>query len=114
MRRWPFVVTTCTSLLVGCASGQNTDERDAALSGEVSAEEFGAEWPLTVPAGELRCEDGSSVTFTHDGTTYAVNGTARGTGRWPDIDPIWAPDPGVEGLKVNIGPLIDRGLALCE
>ena len=29
-----------------------------------------------------------------------------------DIEPIWADDPET-GLKKNIGPIIDRGLALC-
>ncbi len=43
-----------------------------------------------------------------------MNGAARGMDEWPDIDPIWADDPDVKGLKVNIGPLIERGLALCD
>jgi hypothetical protein len=42
---------------------------------------------------------------------YAVNGLAKGQG-FKDIEPIWADDPET-GLKKNIGPIIDRGLALC-
>jgi hypothetical protein len=54
----------------------------------------------------LRCE-GDAVTFdTTDGDTYAVNGTAKTTTDYPDIDPIWADDPALAGLKKNIGPLI--------
>jgi hypothetical protein len=45
-------------------------------------------------------------------TTYAVNGLAEGSGKYANIDSIWADAPG--GLKKNIGPLIDRGLQLCE
>jgi hypothetical protein len=41
----------------------------------------------------------------------AVNGLAKRQG-FKDIEPIWADDPET-GLKKNIGPIIDRGLALC-
>ncbi len=82
--------------------------------GAVSDGEYGAAWPLSVPYGVLRCE-AYAVTFeTSDGTTYAVNGAARGRGPHPDIDPIWLDDPDNLGAKKDIGPLIDRGLALCE
>lgn len=73
---------------------------------------LGLEWPLTVEAGTLNCS-GGAVTFETDGTRYAVNGTARATGDYPDIAPIWAPTPGGLGLKKNIGDLIDQGLRLC-
>ncbi|WP_258043809.1 YebY family protein [Mycobacterium kansasii] len=76
------------------------------------------EWPLTVPEGTLACESLGErmgrVTFTApDGTTYAVNGLAKGTDRWAEIDAIWASYPEDPLAKVNIGPLIDRGLSLC-
>ncbi len=48
-----------------------------------------------------------------DGDRYAVNGTAMTHTPWPDIDAVWA-DPGQPGLKVDIGDLIDAGLALCR
>lgn len=78
----------------------------------VTRADFGDEWPLTVEEGELACE-ADAVTFTTGGTTYGVNGLAIGRGH-PEIDPIWADDP--EGLvpKINIGPLLQRGLELCE
>jgi hypothetical protein len=49
------------------------------------------------------------VTFNVEGTTYGINGDAH---EYPAIDPIWRPVPG--GERVNIGPMIDRGLKLCE
>lgn len=52
-----------------------------------------------------------SVTFKARGDVYAVNGLAKGQG-FKDIEPIWADDPET-GSKKNIGPIIDRGLALC-
>ena len=78
---------------------------------EVSRGDFGADWPLTVDSGVLACQGAGAVTFTApDGTTYAVNGLAQSATSYPEIDPIWA-DSGK--LKVDIGPLIDRGLDLC-
>jgi Protein of unknown function (DUF2511) len=84
-----------------CSSSSGNSE-------EVSRADLGSDWPLTVDSGTLVCEGAGSVTFTVNGTTYAVNGLAEGA----DIDPIWA-DSG-DGLKKNIGPLIDRGLSLCD
>jgi hypothetical protein len=94
-------------LLAGCGNTSGT---------EVSRDEFGAEWPLTVDHGTLRCEGSEgfgAVVFTDpDDNEYAVNGTAKGKG-YQAVDPIWRDDPELAGLKVPIGPLIDRGLSLC-
>jgi len=84
--------------------------------------DYGAEWPLTVPYVVVRCEsiiaggmDLQSVTLdTPDGTSYAANGTAKSHSGLPDLEPIWAPNPEIAGSKINIGPVIDHGLALCD
>lgn len=100
-------------LLLGCSKASDTKGES---SGQVSRATLGDEWPLTVEAGELRC-DGSggvgAVTFTAAGKTYAVNGIAKQRGIQA-IDPIWAPNPSIPGTKKSIGPLIDRGLELCK
>ena len=80
----------------------------------MTSDELGEDWPLTVDEGIVRCEGAGEVYFEADGTTYAVNGTARGASDAPEIDQIWADDPEIKGLKINIGPIIDRGLELCE
>ena len=77
----------------------------------VSRQQLGDEWPFTVDDGIIQAEAGVSVTFKARGDVYAVNGLAKGQG-FKDIEPIWADDPET-GLKKNIGPIIDRGLALC-
>ncbi|GAB3783882.1 hypothetical protein GCM10027601_17000 [Nocardioides ungokensis] len=80
---------------------------------------MGKKWPLTVDSGTLSC-DGSNgvgaVVFTaSDGTKYALNGTAKSSGNYADIRPIWADDKALGyGLKKDISPLIDKGLTLCE
>lgn len=81
---------------------------------QVTSEDYGNAWPLTVDEGTLRCEPAGQVVFTApDGTEYAVNGMADTAG-YADIDPIWAGsrDPGIP--KMSMGPLIDDGLAMCE
>jgi len=70
-------------------------------------------WPLLVESGTLRCDDGA-VTLEVDGTTYAVNATARALGLGEDLDPIWADEDSLHcGLKKSIAPLVSLGLALC-
>ena len=81
--------------------------------GYVSRDLLGDAWPLSVEDGVLEC-DAFAVTFTSNGQRYAVNGTARSAKRWTEIDEIWLDNPHLEGTKINIGPLLDRGLALCD
>lgn len=71
-------------------------------------------WPLSVQEGTLICHEVDAVTFTGDEGVYAVNGMAMGREIGEDIDPIWLDNPALEGMKINIGPLIDLGLTLCE
>jgi hypothetical protein len=108
--------------VTGCGDSQSntaaTDQPSLANNEKsVSRADYGGKWPLKVESGTLRCDDPGAVTFTSNGTTYWVNGTAGGmadTHGWKDIRPIWADDPDVTGLKISIGPLIDDGLALCS
>lgn len=83
----------------------------------VSRAELGAEWPLTVEEGTLRCDgakEAGAVFFETDGRVYPVNGIASGRTDGPEIDEIWADDPDFPGAKKHIGILIERGLELCE
>lgn len=102
------------ALLVGCGeTGEN-----------VSRSDLGNAWPLTVKSGTIRC-DGSegfgAVVFTDpDGNEYGVNGTAKSQGYAP-IDPIWRDDHSLDEYldpgavyKIDISPLIKRGLKLCS
>lgn len=95
-----------------CSSDTDTHEV------RVTQSEFGERWPFSVPEGTLRCEGSSqagAVIFEAEGRVYGVNGTAKSRGL-PGIEPIWLADPAAEGLglKKNVGPIIQRGLQLCE
>ncbi|NPC95523.1 DUF2511 domain-containing protein [Nocardioides sp. zg-DK7169] len=84
--------------------------------------DYGAEWPLKVDYAVLSCESKTVmgrglliVTMEDpDGNAYAVNGTAQDHTDLPGIGPIWADDPDVNGLKIDISPVINAGLALCS
>lgn len=105
----------------GCgAAGHSAAQAGAKDSGHQASEaavnfhEFGKSWPLLVPDGTLRCGSfgkgmGEVIFTAPDGTEYGLNGLASDS--YKDIDPIWR--EGAYGLKVSIGPLINRGLALC-
>ena len=89
-------------------------------SARVTQSDFGSNWPLTVSNGTLSCSplgDLGIVTFSANEKTYAVNGIAKGRAKqngWRPIDEIWKANPTVPGTKINIGPLIDKGLSLCK
>ena len=89
--------------------------------GLITRTDLGEEWPLTVDYGVVACQVKMAgrirleiATFTApDGTEYALNGNAKSHTDAADIEPIWAPNPDVDGLKVDIGPLIERARTFC-
>jgi hypothetical protein len=91
---------------------------DAHVQSLITKESFGEAWPLTVSRGELGCRRGE-VTFivvddrNGNAVTYAVNAKAKESGH-RDISEILADNPKSPGTKKDIGPLIDRGLKLCQ
>ncbi|MDQ1629578.1 MAG: hypothetical protein QOI54_3322 [Actinomycetota bacterium] len=117
------LVPITSLLLFLCACGGTStgtdDSADAApaTARAVSAADYGADWPLTVDHGTLKCDGSDGVgeaTIDVDGTTYALNGIAKGNTDFSDIDPIWAANPDVDGLKKDISVLIDDALKLCK
>ncbi len=98
-------------MLVGCGSNGIKTTRS----------EYGDKWPFTVEEGVLSCTDTGrtvgttrmlEVTFTANGVTYGLNGTAKQNSRYSNVEAIWANDPSLPGTRKNITPIIDRGLAL--
>jgi len=79
----------------------------------ITRADFGDEWPFTTEEGMLLCNEGS-VTFLSGGRVHAVNGTAKDRTGFPGVDAIWADNPTFPGTKIDIGPIIEAGLALCR
>jgi Protein of unknown function (DUF2511) len=110
-----LVLAAVGSAVVGLAIRDDGDAGEAAddQPGYVSRADLGARWPLTVPEGILRCQGEGAVIFEAEGVVYALNATAGyfKLGR-SELGPIWGSD--ADGSLKDLGPLIERGLALCK
>ena len=77
-------------------------------------------WPFTVSEGVLMCDAPHRVTFAADGVRYALNGAAKSTGQFQDVNPIVRDTGGYVEIndtrvpaKQGLGPMVVRGLDLC-
>jgi hypothetical protein len=114
-----------SSLLFVCSSPQQSTSGGSSSSQpqiapneiRIARQDFGNAWPFTVEEGVLSCKGKGGVgevVLTANGTTYALNGVAKGTKKYRPIDDIWAENPSLAGTKKDIGPIIERGLKLCK
>lgn len=98
-------------------SGKDRDFWDKGVY--LTREELGDDWPLTVDRVKLYCFYGWLLVEDEEGTYYWVNGGADLARTWfgvdaKDIRRIWRDDPKNPDLKVYIGPIFDRGRAICD
>jgi hypothetical protein len=112
-----LILIVCS--LVGCSTQPIEPKKLESKKFEIDAQQYGENWPLRVERGKLACEQ-NAVTFEADGIIYAINGRAQtenhrnGRG-WANSKNIRRYDPqGVMYGLMDVGPLIQRGLALCE
>ena len=95
----------------------------------ISEDDYGSRWPLTVSEATLHCEEVQVwdtpnvplVWVESKGYAYPVNGTAKSFLRdeRPDLkvrdfDVIWSADMDRPGSMVNVIPLLNDGLEMCE
>lgn len=78
------------------------------------------EWPLTVDEGEAYCTEPSAALLRvpagqPEGGIYGLNGMADSVvdGLKP-LEDVWRENPDIDGTRINIGPLIDIALAMCD
>lgn len=103
-----FIAAVSAALLSACSSTPEYKTQ------EVSADQFGDKWPLTVDKGTLHCEPPTRIVFTApDGQKYGVNGSAAND--YISILEI-TKDTENMGYKFKMSPniLIDEGMKLCE
>lgn len=113
------VVILIVCSLVSCTTQPIEPKKLESKKLEIGAQQYGENWPLRVERGKLACEQ-NAVTSEADGIIYAINGRTQtennrnGSG-WANSKNIRRYDPqgAMYGL-IDIGPLIQRGLALCE
>lgn len=125
LRRFAAIAAVCS--LAGCGSDSepaaNTPEPAPAAKQQsitiIDQETFGAEWPFTQPEMHLACLQGSAVVVmdVNTGAMYPVNGIASGKANSMAMEPlesVWLDSTEFPGAKVSVGPVIERGLALCN
>ena len=83
----------------------------------VSQEQFGDQWPLTVPKGSLSCTTligrGKIVGFSVGGDHYILNANPDGLGGSLPLESIVRIEPTNPRVKMDIGVLVDEGVKLC-
>ncbi|MYH63058.1 MAG: DUF2511 domain-containing protein [Caldilineaceae bacterium SB0675_bin_29] len=120
MKRIPFLLFLVL-MISGC-------EPDTGGTRTIYRENMGEAWPLTIEKGYLHCvcadrrgfplfQCAKGAIAVHDpleGITYSVNGVhAPQFVTAADIEQIRRTDPEDPLVKIDLGPLIARGLELC-
>lgn len=119
-----IIIGACQIMVSTAAKIQEVDSQTTTAKAEqlttahISESTFGSDWPFTVPSGMLGCKllgNLHLVTFTANGVTYAINGTARSRLKqfdFRDSDEIWKRDPKSPEMRVS-SRIVEKGLALC-
>lgn len=109
--------TALALIMLVIASSAFASEKTKVIDGKA----FGEAWPLTFDAAKVSCVNRLYV-FVYNISTderYPVNGTAKNAVRsgkleGSDLNDVWKMSPDGSGQKINIGPVIDEGFALCD
>jgi hypothetical protein len=125
-RRGVTVIVAAAFALAAC--DRSSPPEPAPVGKPVTKAEFeqaGLKWPLTIDRGRVGC-DGMALWFrSEDGVTYGLNGVANGSGRYAEIEPIWAENAKLMGeiraaglpkrptIRVNIRDLINEASKVC-
>ena len=104
--------------LAGCA-----DEPQPPHTAEISKAAWQNEpnvgiWPFMVDKGVLTCHAPDSVTFTANGTEYALSDDARWKDRYPSVSPILVKgyveiDNQRQPVPTSFESMTERGRQLC-
>ncbi|GAB7069413.1 DUF2511 domain-containing protein [Mycobacterium hodleri] len=106
-------------IVAGCA-----DDPPPPRSVEVSRAQWqsgagNGRWPFTVDRGVLTCHPPDWVTFTADGTEYALTDDARWLGHYQDVKAVLRPgyvqiNDDRQPVPVDVtSTMVDRGRDLC-
>ena len=103
-------------LFLGCSdSSNNVKERT------ITKKELGIYWPFkNADKAIIKCyKDGDikAPVVVVNGKAYGLTGYADmhyGQDDLKAINKIWADDPRIKGLKVDLGPITEKALELCD
>lgn len=88
---------------------------------EIDGKLYGDAWPLSFVTAKVSCVNRLYV-FVYNTATderYPINGTAKnavksGKLEGGDLDAVWKKSPDDSNQRINIGPVLDEGFALCD
>ena len=105
--RWvtPVALVSVVGLSLGFTAGLILLPDEPGI--EVNQSQYANHWPFEVQQARLRCEGKGAVILNVQGMDYALNGLAA-SNRYRPIQAVII-DP-----KIDIGPIIWRGLTLCK
>jgi hypothetical protein len=105
--RWvtPVTLASIVGLILGFTTGLILLPNPPGV--EVNQSQYLNHWPFEVEQARLRCEGKGAVILNVRGMDYALNGMAA-SNRYRPIQAVVI-DP-----KIDIGPIISRGLTLCK
>jgi hypothetical protein len=110
---------------MGLAAAGCADDSPPPRTAEISKATWQQEanvgsWPFTVASGVLTCHSPDWVTFTANGTEYALSDNARWIGRYPSVKPILVESKGYveignerQRVRTSFASVTDRGRELC-
>ena len=101
--------------VAAAAAGKEPEIGETGGAARISSSDLPrGQWPLTVRSGEIRCEGNGGIVFrTPQGNDHAVTRVAADAGLLP-LEALWRDKPGDPGTPMDITPLVERGLALCD
>ena len=118
-KRMAILAVALVAIVPAAAEAGGTGDKPAVT---VTKKQYGKRWPFTVPSGQLYChglggglgEVMFRVPFpSTNAGVYGVNGLARTRLKLPGITKIWRKNPNIPGARIDISPILDRGLKLC-
>lgn len=81
-------------------------------SAPVDKQQHGDDWPFTVEAGVIGCEDGLYPYFKAKGHIYKL--TEMTKPNYESVAPIWRDNPNKAGSKYSLLIFIDAALGFCD
>lgn len=102
----------CVALLL-CAC---SPDKGFGATKEVTAEDYGSAWPLTVDTAKLNkvCEGGRAVSVIVEGQQFVIDDLDSPDDASSAFLRFWAEDPSQASGHKDLSPLVDDGQALCE
>ncbi|SFP61632.1 DUF2511 domain-containing protein [Hydrogenimonas thermophila] len=99
-------------IAIGCSSGPQEKV--------VTKKEFGDKWPLKTDKAIIKCyvdDVGKAPVVIVNGKAYGLTGYADmhyGQNDLKALNEVWADNPKIKGLKMDLGYLTEKAKELCD